>query len=74
MTERGSVLETVARDLLVAGDGFDYICQPIDDVAWRCAGCKRGVLLWDTKKCRVCKRPVKKREKKLRRPSFTFLP
>lgn len=44
--------------LFTAGDGFDFICQPIRKNAWRCGLCRRGLLhSWD-KKCKVCKHPV----------------
>ena len=52
-------LKGVVREVVVAGDGFDYICQPIPwAMAWQCAKCKRGVLRPGYKKCKVCKRPV----------------
>jgi hypothetical protein len=46
--------------LFVSDNGFDLQCPKIlGREAWRCAGCRRGVLhSWD-KKCKVCKRTAR---------------
>lgn len=46
------------EQMFTAGDGFDYVCEPLDAGVWRCGKCHRGIVTSKDRKCRVCKRPV----------------